>query len=140
MEKVMKDFRLLQEQVEQQDYAKNFEDPDISRQERVIRHSLRKKRADINRAINYDRATFINHVLVRMDTLAPMLNKRLYEVTVGDLTALFDRGIDYIRQHTGDDDFLREYNQYGHKFISFFYNIKRGKILPPEQNPFIPKQ
>lgn len=136
---MLKDYRTLKEQTEQE-YAKNFEDPNASRQEKVIRHSLRKKRADITRAIEYDRSTFIQHVVTRMDVLAPMINKQLYEVTVGDLTALFDRGIDYIRQHTGDDDFLREYNQYGHKFISYFYNIKRGKLLPAEQNPFLPPQ
>lgn len=131
-------YTLLREQ-DEQDYAQNFEDPNASRQEKVIRHSLRKKRADITRALNYNRDMFIRHVVTRMDVLAPLINKRLYEVTVGDLTALFDRGIDYIRQHTGDDEFLREYNQYGHKFISYFYNIKRGKVLPPEQNPFLPK-
>lgn len=134
-----KDYRLIKEQAKQQDYAKNFEDPDASRQEKIIRHSLRKKRADIRRALEYPRPEFIRHVLVRMDSLAPMINKKLYEVTVGDLTALFDRGIDYIRQHTGDDDFLREYNQYGHKFISFFYAIKRGKVIPDNENPFLPK-
>ena len=133
-----KDYRLIKEQTEQ-DYVKNFEDPDASRQEKIIRHSLRKKRSDIRRAIEYPRPEFIRHVLVRMDTLAPMINKKLYEVTVGDLTALFDRGIDYIRQHTGDDDFLREYNHYGHKFISYFYAIKRGKVIPDSENPFIPK-
>ena len=132
-------YTFLKEQGEQ-DYAQNFEDPKDSRQEKVIRHSLRKKRADITRALNYDRATFVRHVVTRMDVLAPLINKRLYEVTVGDLTALFDRGIDYIRLHTGDDDFLREYNQYGHKFISYFYNIKRGKVLPPQENPFLPPQ
>jgi hypothetical protein len=134
----MKDYRNLQEQIGQ-DYAANFEDPNTSRQEKVILHSLRKKRADINRALNYDRGTFIHHVITRMDVLAPILNKKLYEVTVGDLTALFDRGIDYIREHTGNDDFLREYNHYGHKFISYFYNIKRGRIIPEDQNPFIPR-
>lgn len=136
----MKEYRLLKEQTQQQDYAQNFEDPNASRQQKIINHSLRKKRADIKRALDYDRPTFTQHVITRMDVLAPLLNKRLYEVTVGDLVALFDRGIDYIRQNTGNDEFLREYNQYGHKFISYFYNIKRGKILPPEQNPFLPPQ
>lgn len=136
----MKEYRILKEQAEQQDYARNFEDPNASRQQKIVNHSLRKKRADINRALGYDRSTFIRHVITRMDVLAPMLNKRLYEVAVGDLVALFDRGIDYIRQNTGNDDFLREYNQYGHKFISYFYNIKRGKILPSDQNPFLPPQ
>jgi hypothetical protein len=140
MEKTqMKDFRVLCEAIEQE-YAKNFEDPNASRSEKVIQHSLRKKRADITRALTYDRGTFIQHVITRMDTLSPMINKRLYEVTVGDLTALFDRGIDFIRQHTGNDDFLREYHQYGHKFISFFYGIKRGKMIPDQDNPFIPPQ
>lgn len=131
-------YTLLNEQNEQ-DYAQNFEDPKASRQEKVIRHSLRKKRADITRALKYNRDTFVRHVVTRMDVLAPRINKRLYEVTVGDLTALFDTGIDFIRQHTGNDDFLREYNHYGHKFISYFYNIKRGKVLPVDQNPFIAK-
>lgn len=133
----MKDLRTLIEQTQQQDYAANFEDPNSSRQQKAIKHSLRKKRADIGRALEYDRSTFIQHVLTRMDVLAPMLNKKLYEVTVGDLTALFDRGMDYIRVHTGDDDFLRNYSHYGHKFISYFYNIKRGRVIPNEQNPFI---
>jgi hypothetical protein len=133
----MKDLRIIKEQAQQQDYASNFEDPNASRQQKAIKHSLRKKRADITRALNYDRGTFIQHVVTRMDVLAPMLNKKLYEVTVGDLTALFDRGIDYIRTHTGDDEFLKDYGHYGHKFISYFYNIKRGKVLPPEQNPFV---
>lgn len=135
----MKTFYDITEQVEQE-YARNFEDPNASRPEKTIRHSLRKKRADITRAVQYDRMTFVHHVITRMDVLAPQLNKRLYEVSVGDLTALFDRGIDFIRTHTGDEDFLREYSQYGHKFISYFYNIKRGKIIPDEQNPFIPKR
>jgi hypothetical protein len=135
---MQKNYRVLFEQVKQE-YEKNFEDPKASRQEKIIRHSLRKKRADIRRALEYPRTDFIRHVITRMDTLAPMINKKLYEVTVGDLTALFDRGIDYIRQHTGDDEFLREYNQYGHKYITFFYAIKRGKIIPDSQNPFLPK-
>ena len=136
----MKELRYLLKEQDEQDYAKNFEDPDASRMEKVIRHSLRKKRADINRALKYERDVFVQHILTRMDILAPMLNKRLYEVTVGDLTALFDRGIDYIRQHTGDDEFLREYNHYGHRFITYFHAIKRGKIIPNSQNPLIPRQ
>ena len=135
----MKDYRSLKEAIEQE-YAKNFEDPNASRPEKVIQHSLRKKRADIGRALTYDRSTFIRHVITRMDVLSPMINKRQYEVTVGDLTALFDRGIDFIRTHTGDDDYLREYGQYGHKFISYFYGIKRGKMFSDQGNPFIPPQ
>ena len=35
-------YTLLREQ-DEQDYAQNFEDPNASRQEKIIRHSLRKK-------------------------------------------------------------------------------------------------
>lgn len=88
--------------------------------------------------MTYDRETMIQHIITRMDVIAPMLNKRLYEVTVGDLVVLFDRGIDYIRRNTANEDFEREYSEYNHNFIRLFYGIKRGKILPDTENPFLP--
>lgn len=133
----MKDYRILSEQIEQ-DYAANFEDPNASRQEKIIQHSLRKKKADISRALSYAKPEFIHHIMVRMDVIAPMLGKKLYEVSVSDLHVMFDRGIDYIRHHTGDDEFLESYNTYGHRFITYFYSLKRGKLLPDDQNPFLP--